>query len=194
MKLKEHFSYDNKRGVHLKTFTEKNLKSCFVILAPEHAVNLIKDTANSIKYHYPDLPFITVVDSSATKEDIAAIRSFSPVYKANETISSLINVGMRHASHDWVFLIFAGTNVRPKLDSKFAFYINSEKDILYPVAENKFNFVDATLNGLYINKKNFREIGEFDESGDLNAIKLVWAAEAVEKGCKFKAILGSKMC
>jgi hypothetical protein len=178
----------------LNTFTEKKLKTCFIILAPEHSLNLIKDTANSIKYHYPDLPFSTVVDSSATKEFVLSIKSVCPVYKANETISSMINVGMRHASGDWVFLIFAGTNVRPKLDSKFAFYVDDDKDILYPVADNKYNFIDATLNGLFINKKTFRDTGELEESGNLNIVKTVWASNALEKGCRFKAIVGSKMC
>lgn len=178
----------------MNTFTEKKLKSCFVILAPEHPVNLIKDTVNSIKYHYPDFPFSTVVDSSANKENVLSIKSISPVYKANETISSMINVGMRHAPCDWVFLIFAGSNVIPKLDSKFAFYVENEKDILFPVAEHKYNFIDATMNGLYINKKTFREVGEFEEKGSIQVVKTLWAAQALEFGCKFKAIVGCKMC
>ena len=73
-------------------------------------------------------------------------------------------------------------------------YVGSEKDILYPVAEHKYNFIDATLNGLFINKKTFREIGDFEENGALDIVKTVWGGEAVQHGCKFKAIIGSKMC
>lgn len=175
-------------------FSNKDLKVCFVILSPDCAVNLIKNTASSIKYHYPKLSFITVTESSAIKEDIAEIKKICPVYKGNETISSLINVGMRHSPAEWVFLVIAGTNVRPNLDSKFSFYVANEKDILYPVANYKYNFIDATLNGLFINRKTFREVGEMQESGSLDMVKLAWAAEAVEYGCKFKAIVGSKMC
>jgi len=125
---------------------------------------------------------------------LAEIKKICPVYKGSETISSLINVAMRHAPAEWVFLIMAGTNLRPKLDSKFSFYVISEKDILYPVADYKYNFVDATLNGLFLNRKTFREIGEMQETGPLDIVKLVWAGEALQHGCKFKAIVGSKMC
>jgi asparagine synthetase B (glutamine-hydrolysing) len=124
-----------------------------VILAPENALNMIKVTINSINYHYPNISHICVTDSSASKEEILEIKKHCPTYKGKETITSLINVGMRHAPLDWVFLIFAGTNVRPRLDEKFSFYVGSEKDILFPVAEKKHNFIEATLNGLFMNKK-----------------------------------------
>lgn len=175
-------------------FSNKDLKVCFAILSTDSSVNLINDTANSIKYHYPKIPFISVTSSSSSKEDLIEIKKICPVYKGGETISSIINVAMRHAPNEWVFLIMAGTNLRPKLDSKFSFYVLSEKDILYPVSNYKFNFIDATLNGLFINRKTFKEIGEMQETGPLDKVKLVWAGEAIQHGCKFKAIVGSKMC
>lgn len=178
----------------MNDFSNKDLKVCFAILSPECSLNLIRDTVNSIKYHYPKLSFISVTDSSATKEDLSEIKKICPVYKGNDTISSLINVAMRHSTSDWVFLIMSGTNVRPKLDTKFSFYISTDKDILYPVADYKYNFIDATLNGLFINRKTFKEIGDMQESGPLDIVKTIWAAEALHHGCKFKAIVGSKMC
>jgi hypothetical protein len=103
-------------------------------------------TASSIKNHYPNLPYIAVVDESATKEDVAEMKKNCPIYKGKNTITSLINVGMRHAPSDWAFMIFAGSNVRPKLDEKFSFYITNDKDVLFPIANNKYNFIEATLN------------------------------------------------
>jgi hypothetical protein len=91
-----------------------------VILAPENALNMIKVTINSINYHYPNISHICVTDSSASKEEILEIKKHCPTYKGKETITSLINVGMRHAPLDWVFLIFAG--IRPKKVSKLAKY------------------------------------------------------------------------
>ena len=128
------------------------------------------------------------------RSEMYEMKKICPVYKGKDTISSLINVAMRHSTGDWVFLLFAGTVARQKLDEKFSFYISSEKDILYPVANGKFNFIDATLNGLFMNRKTFKEIGEFNEEGHLEMVKAEWAMSAIECGCKFKAILGSKMC
>lgn len=178
----------------MKNFALKTLKYCFVILAPEHSKNLINITYNSINYHYPDSSSITVIDSKATKEETAEIKEICPVYKGKDTITSLINVGMRHAPSDWVFLIFSGTIVRQRLNEKFSFYIGSEKDILFPVANRKYNFIDGTLNGLFINKKTFKEVGEMNDEGSLEFVKAEWAMSAIEYGCKFKAIIGSKMC
>ena len=47
---------------------------------------------------------------------------------------------------------------------------------------------------LLIDRKTFKEIGEFNEEGHLEMVKAEWAMSAIECGCKFKAILGSKMC
>lgn len=178
----------------MEIYKIKKIKYSFAILATEHSLNLIKDTANSIKFHYPEASIITVVDGSATTEEIQEIKKICPTYKGKDTISSLINVGMRHASGDWVFLVFAGSIVRQKLDEKFSFYISSEKDILYPVANRKYDFVEATMNGLFMNKKTFKEVGEFIDGDPLDVVKAEWAMAAVNHGCKFKAILGSKMC
>ena len=80
------------------------------------------------------------------------------------------------------------------MNEKFSFYIGSEKDILFPVANRKYNFIDGTLNGLFINKKTFKEVGEMNDEGSLEFVKAEWAMSAIEYGCKFKAIIGSKMC
>ena len=101
---------------------------------------------------------------------------------------------LRHATGEWVFTIFAGTTLRPKLDQKFGFFVASDKDVIYPVANGKFNFLEATLNGLFINKKFYKEVGEMQDDGPLEMVKAEWAMAAMDKGCKFKAVVGSKMC
>lgn len=172
----------------------KQLKYSFLIICPDHSLNLLKTTVSSIKNHYPNLPYIAVVDEDTTKEDVAEMKKNCPIYKGKNTITSLINVGMRHSPSDWVFMIFAGSNVRPKLDEKFSFYTTNDKDVLFPIANNKYNFIEATLNGLCINKKTFKEVGELSEDGKLEMIKAEWASNAIDYGCRFKAIIGSKMC
>lgn len=101
---------------------------------------------------------------------------------------------MRHAPADWNFLVCAGATIRSGLDRKFAFFVEDEKDILFPIAENKPYFVDGTLNGIFIHKKTFKEVGEWGEDNDLAWVKTLWALNAIDKGCKFKAIANSKIC
>ena len=178
----------------MKMYSHKALKCGFVILCPEHAIGLLKTTMNSIKSRYTDIPVICATDDTANVEDMKEMNTLCPTYKGKTTFSSLINVGMRHAPAEWNFIICAGATVRWKMDQRFAYFVENEKDILFPIAENKTNFVDATLNGLFINKKTWKEVGEMADIGPFEVIKLMWAMEAIDKGVKFKAIAGSKLC
>lgn len=175
-------------------YSHKNLKCGFVILCPEHAIALLKATAKSIRSLYEGFPFICVTDSSANEADMAEMKTICPTYKAKDTITSLINTGMKFAPSDWNFLICAGTTLRQNLHTRYSFFIESEKDILFPIADKKTDFVDGTLNGLFINKKTWNEVGEMASVGPLEVVKLMWALEAVEKGVKFKALANMKLC
>lgn len=178
----------------MKIYSSKNLKTSFVIICSDNSLSLLKSTANSIKSKYYDHPFICVANGSATVEEVAAMKAICPTYKGKKTISSMINVGLRHAPADWAFIVFSGSFLPGKMDEKFSFFINSEKDILFPIINRKTNFIDGTWNGLLINKKTFREVGEFEDDGEFEHIKCEWACNALNYGCKFKAILGSKVC
>ena len=178
----------------LKLYQNKEIKTSFVIICHDNSLSLLSGTANSIKSRYYDNPFICVANGSANAEEIANIKKICPAYKGKDTLTSLINVGMRHAPTEWVFIVFAGSNIPQKLDSKFSFYISSIYDVLFPIVQGKFNFIDATWNGMMLNKKAFKEIGAFEETGDLLDIKCDWALRATEKGCKFKGIMGVKVC
>ena len=176
-------------------YSHKDLKCGFVILCPERAIGLLKTTANSIKSRYgSDLPFICATDNSATTEVMKEMKAICPTYKGKSTFSSLINVGMKHAPAEWSFLVCAGATVRWKMDQRFAYFVENEKDILFPISDGKTNFVDGTLNGVFINKKTWKEVGEMSDEGSLEEIKLFWALDAIDKGVKFKAIAGSKIC
>lgn len=178
----------------MKLYTHKDLKCGFVILCPDHAVKLLESTANSIKNRYSGVPFVCATDETANTQDLKEMRLICPTYKGKGTFSSLINTGMKHAPADWNFIVCAGVTIRSKLDQKFSFFVSSEKDILFPIAENKTYFVDGTLNGIFMHKKTFKEVGDWDEHKDLCMVKTFWALEAIDKGCVFKAIANSKIC
>lgn len=117
-----------------------------------------------------------------------------PTCKGKETYTSLINAGLKSPPAEWNFVVIAGTYVRHRLDNKYSMFMESEKDILFPIVDNKYNFVDATINGLLVHKNCLKEIGPMAEIGPFEICKMMWALEAIEKGYKFKAILGAKLC
>lgn len=178
----------------MKLYSHKDLNFGFIILCSDRAVNLLQSTANSIKNRYPGIPFICAADDTANAQSFKEMKVICPTYKGKKTFSSLINVGMKHAPADWNLLVCAGACVRSGLDKKFSYFIESEKDILFPIAQNKPYFVDGTLNGIFIHKKTFQEIGNWSEEGEFSEIKTLWALKAADCGCKFKAIAHSKIC
>lgn len=181
-------------GGDLKIFTEKSLKSSFAIVCPDNSPSLLGNTANCIACRFPEVPFICVANGSATAAEMSEMKAICPAYKGSDTISSLVNVALRHAPAEWVFVVFAGSTIPPKIDEKFGFFVGGEKDILYPVVHRMTNFIDGSWNGLYLNKKNFRDVGQFMESGELHDVKCEWASRALEAGCRFKGIVGIKVC
>jgi hypothetical protein len=84
--------------------------------------------------------------------------------------------------------------MRARLNDKFSLFVENERDILFPIAEGKTNFIDGTLNGLFIHKEAFKEVGKMEADGPLAECKAAWAERAVTKGYRFKAIIGSKIC
>lgn len=176
-----------------KLYARKELKCGFIILCPQPNVNLLRGTIRSIQSRY-DVPYICVADDSVQEKEMRELKAVCPTYRGKKTFSSLINLGFKHAPAEWNILTVAGTIVRAGLDQKFGLFVDSDKDILFPVAGGKMNFVEGTINGLFINRKTFKEVGEFADEPSLEMAKAIWGVQAVEKGCKFKAIVGSKMC
>ena len=155
---------------------------------------MLKTTVNSIKSRYPNYPFICSTDGTANQDDLIEMNKVCQTYKAGNTFSSLINTGMKKTPALWNFILCAGVTMRNKLDYKFFNFIKNEKDILFPIANNIPYFVDGTLNGIFVNKNTFKEVGDWKEHENLEWVKTIWAAEAIRKGCTFKAIANSKIC
>jgi hypothetical protein len=128
------------------------------------------------------------------------IKSFIPAHKGENTITSLINVGMKKNKHDWAFLFFAGSRLPPSIEKIIAVWANKDSDVVFPVVDRKWEFSSGSFNGVLINTKFFKEVGDFpdvsvekDGLNDFEFAKLLWAAQAIEKGVSFKAIVGMKI-
>ena len=178
----------------MKMHQYKKLNFGFIILCSERAVKLLQGTSNSIRRKYPGVDYICATDDSAKARDIKEMKEICPTFKGKNTFSSLINIGIKNSKADWNFIVFAGSTIPPKLDLRYFNFIESEKDILFPIVESKSDFISGTLNGILINVETFKSIGNIDNEGGLEYVKTLWACRAISKGCKFKAIANIKIC
>ena len=172
----------------------------FIILCPNKNVAGLKSTLGSIKFYAYDRESICIVGNDATKSEIEELKEFCPVYKGKNKITSLINAGMRHLKHEWGMFIFAGARIPKFLERNISTWVKDPKDIIYPVYEDKHDFVDASLNGVMIHKKTFKEVGKWPDNDmekdgldEFSMAKLLWSVDAINAGCQFKGILGIRI-
>lgn len=171
-----------------------------VILCPDRNVAGLRNTLGSVKHHTYDRESICVVDDAIPTEALREFKQFCETHKGDNTITSLINTGMKKVKHDWAFLVFGGSRIQPNVEHKFSQWVKKDTDILFPVVDMKWNFVDGSFNGVLINKKFFADVGDFpsqtmQKSGlnDFEFAKMLWSIDAIEKGCTFKAIVGMRI-
>lgn len=171
-----------------------------IILCPDRNIAGLKNTLGSIKHHCYGRECIAIVPGDTPAADVKDMKELCPTHKGKGTITSLINTGMKKIKHDWAFIMFGGSRVQPYLERRFASFVKSEKDVLYPVVDRKCNFVDGCFNGVLINTEFFKTVGDFPEVtiqkegfNDFELAKLFWALDAIEKGGIFKGIVGMKI-
>jgi hypothetical protein len=175
-------------------YKRKDIKCGFIILSPECSIKPLIITVNSIRNYYPQSNLICVFSQTCQTQIVDDASKYCSSYIKGNCITEMLNHGMQHAPcEEWNFIIISGSYLRNCLDKKFSYFIENEKDILFPLVNKKMNFVDGTINGMLIQKKSFDDIGEFPDEGSLEMNKSFWASTAVVKGYKFKAILGVKL-
>jgi len=190
-----------KKQLERKIFMQiKDFDFSVIVLCPQRNFGGLKATVGTAKLWYPNSDPICVVANDATKEEINEFKTLCPVYKGKDTITSLMNVGMKRIKNKWGMFVMAGARLTSCIDKKILAFLEDEKDIIYAIIDNKHEFTESSLNGLTINKKTFEEVGEFPTGAmikegfnDLEFAKLLWALDAIDKKCKFKAILGLKI-
>lgn len=177
-----------------KLYQHKSIKVGFIILAPDGNTGHVRTTVNSIRYNYPSAPHVAVVPEHVSESVTKDIGKLCPCYKGGTTITSLFNAGINASPCDeWNFIVIAGSWIRPLLDRKYSYFIESERDILFPIVDRKMNFVDGTINGILVYKGTYLSVGPMDDKNPLEICKLFWAMDAVDRGCRFKAVLGTRI-
>ena len=173
----------------------------FIILCPDKNVSALKNSLGSIRFYAYDRKSVCIVGSDATKSEVEEMKELCPTYKGKNKITSLINAGMRHLKHEWGIFMFAGARIGKFLERKVSYFVDYPKDILYPVLDRDTrHFVDASLNGLMINKATFKKIGKWPDNDmqkegfdEFATAKLLWSLDAIKEGCTFKGIVGLRI-
>jgi hypothetical protein len=182
----------------------EDFKINFIIISPEPNIGRLKGTVRSIKNNYNETSnIICSVEKSIKKNQLDEYKEVCPSFKSGQTITSLINNGIKNANNGWNMLIMEGSWLPKNIEQRYKRWVKREKDILFPIVVNYDregnitkilnNFSESTLNGILINKKFFLEVGNLSEN-PLKISREFWSYDAIEKGAQFKAILGIKIC
>jgi hypothetical protein len=171
----------------------------FIVLCPDRSPAALKNTVGSVRYSCYDRECIAVTPKETTAKEVKELKEYCQTYKGKETITSLVNIGMKRLKHEWGFVVFAGSRAMPFLERKWAF-ARSNKDILYPIVDKKCNFVEGSFNGVLFNREFFKEVGDLPDSpmekqglNDFEFAKLLWASDAINQGAVFKGIVGMRV-
>jgi hypothetical protein len=172
----------------------------FIILCPDRKIGGVRNTCGSIRHHSYNREPICVLPSDTKNEELEEDKQWCPDYRSKDTITSLVNAGFRHLKHEWGFIVFAGSRIPQDLERKIATFVKEDHDVLYPLVEQKYDFVSGSFNGVLINRKFFKTVGKFPDSkmekeglNDFEFAKLLWAVDAMEHGAMFKGILGMRV-
>lgn len=172
-------------------YQSKDLDLCVVIVSFTGDAKEIRKTYFSADLLNKNYPCIVVVPDNVEVNLEELNITGLPVLKGGNCVTSIFDTGIGNSLNDWAYMVFAGTTIRKNIDLKLSKYVESESDVIFPVVDRIWNFIDGSMNGVLINKNFFKQIGDFGSGNPLKLTKLDWAGRAIEKGCKFKAIVGA---
>lgn len=165
-----------------------------IILCPDYNSGGLKSTTNSIKMEIPNVPYVTMVANDARDDDVADLAKYSRICKGGKTITSLIDFGVKEVKTDWCMVVMSGSRIKKSILRKYGRFATCNKDILFPVLDRKYLFDEASINGILLNSNVYDDIGGFgDTVDDIQEAKLLWAGRALDKGYKFKALVGARL-
>lgn len=172
----------------------------FVILLPDRNVAALRNTLWSIESYGYKRESVCAVGNDVQDEELKNLKQYCQTFKGDDTITSLINLGMKKLNQEWGFIMFGGSRIPQYIEKKFSYFCQKESDILFPVVDRKMNFVEGSFNGVMINKKFFKEVGDFPTTdmqkqgyNDFEMAKMFWALDAIDHGATFKAMVGMRI-
>lgn len=167
-------------------YQEKSLDLTVVILSIDGDPSKIEKTYVSSNFLCEKYPCIGVIPKDRAVKGLSC-----QVYNGGDCVTSLIDHGMQKVKTEWALFVFSGSIIKKKIDKKLSLYVETKKDVLFPVVNRIWNFIDGSMNGLLISKEFYSQVGEFGSGNTLQNTKILWAERALEKGVRFKAIVNA---
>ena len=174
----------------------------FVILSPDVNYGKILTTIRSIRNNCGEIPVCCVTTKDAVAKDLKQIETVCPVIRGKNHYTSLINIGIKRGHKEWNVIVVEGSIVPNGMIRKYSNFLSGIKDILFPIVPTydidgypihlNNTFYDCTLNGIMIHQKTFKEVGDISDN-PMEIARVMWALDAIKKGCQFKAVLGIKI-
>lgn len=176
----------------------------FVILSPDPNIGRLKGTVRSIKNNYKDdAQIFCSVSKEIKKQQLDEMNEVCPASRGGDTITSIINNGIKNSKSGWTMLIMEGAWLPRNIQYRYSNWIEKNTDILFPIVVSYdkegmptkiYNtFAECTLNGIMVDRDFFLKVGKLSEN-PLKISREFWSLEAADKGATFKAILGIKIC
>jgi hypothetical protein len=183
---------------------ERHNNITFVVLSPDPNIGRLKGTVRSIKNNYSeDAAIVCAVEKKIKKPEFEEMKAVCPTFRGGETVTSLMNAGMKNAGDGWCMFIMEGAWLPRSIETRYFKWIKNKKDVLFPIVTTYdiqgipskilSDFSECTLNGILIHKSLYEEVGKFSDN-PIKISKQFWGLEADSKGAAFKAILGVKIC
>lgn len=167
-------------------YVSKSLDLGIGIISIDGDFSKIIKTYKSSVFLTKEYPSIAVIPENRELQD-----SCIPVYQGKNSITSLFDLAIQKIQNEWAFVVFAGSVIKKKIDVKLSTYVENKNDVLFPVVNRIYNFIDGSMNGILINKSFYDEVGEFGTGNSLQDTKILWADRALQKGVRFKAIVNA---
>lgn len=172
-------------------YDTQDLDICVVIVSFSGDATEIRKTYFSADLLSKKYPVVVVVPDDKEVDFNELNLTGVPVFKGGNCVTSLFDTGILNSLGRWAYLVFAGSSLRKNMDLKLSRYVEADSNVLFPVVDRVWNFVDGSMNGVLINRNFFESVGEFGSGNPLKLTKLIWADKAINAGCKFKAIVGA---
>jgi len=169
-------------------FEPKSLDVSMAIVAADKNVNKINETLKH-KYKIFD-KYEKIIITNNLEFDYFNDEKLNKINTESFQVLKNYDIALKNCKTEWCFLLHAGTCLQFDVIDRLSKYITSDTDILFPVKNRVYEFIKNPLNGLLINKKTYNKIGVFWNDSPENMMKLLWAFDAIKKGCLFKAIVG----
>lgn len=183
---------------------KREIDISFVILSPDPNIGRLRGTVRSIKNNYKeDADIVCSVRKDIKKPQLDEMNEVCAAFRGGDTITSLINNGIKNSKSGWTMLIIEGAWLPRSVQYRYSSWMEKNTDILFPIVMSYDkagiptkiynNFAECTLNGIMVDRDFFLKVGKLSEN-PLTISREFWSFEAADKGATFKAILGIKIC